>query len=306
MFEKPSLEQKNYSAEWFKNRAILSLRKISDGLWDYSDSLLFYMPNSDQVYENLQHEDDPYSQIVTVPEKKQLQAIAAQVVALLPNDFEYIDLGPGTEHKEQYIFDAAKQAGKNFVYRPVDISSRYLDFASQYAEQQNIKTQAIHSAFEELSEKIGESQKVRFVSLGTTFMNFEPQHIIELLLKIAGKSGFAFINPQLRERINIGKMPGIYSNAIKDVSGPKIRLLGLDPATDVASVEVDNGVRGIYELNKTNAVLDSVGVRPGDKLITFQSIRYSKEELEGIFVKAGVSYKILDIGSSFLGILLQK
>ncbi len=64
---------------------------------------------------NLQREDDPYAKLITEPERAYLQSIADDIVAELPDGFEYIDLGPGTAHKEQFIFDAARKAGKTFT-----------------------------------------------------------------------------------------------------------------------------------------------------------------------------------------------
>src|SRR3990167_10504065 len=127
-----------YDNEWFKNRALKNLRLISPNIWDYSDSLLLYISSGVEKYESLQEDDTPYFRLVTKPEREYLQSIAKDVVDLLPPNFEYIDLGPGTEHKEQFFFDELKKQGKKFTYTPVDISDYYLKLSEKHASDQGI------------------------------------------------------------------------------------------------------------------------------------------------------------------------
>ena len=122
-----------YDNNWFKKRAFESITPISPNVWDYSDSLLLYISSGVEKYESLQETNTPYFKLVTQPEREYLQSIAKEVVDQLPLDFEYIDLGPGTEHKEQYFFDELKRQGKKFTYIPVDISGHYLALAEEHA-----------------------------------------------------------------------------------------------------------------------------------------------------------------------------
>ena len=41
-----------YDIEWFKNRALKSLVAIAPNVWDYSDSLLLYLPSGVEQYES--------------------------------------------------------------------------------------------------------------------------------------------------------------------------------------------------------------------------------------------------------------
>ena len=136
-----------YDNEWFKKRAFRSLSIITPHVWDYSDSLLLYLSSGVEQYESLQKTDTPYFKLVTKPESEYLQSIAKSVVDLLPNKFEYIDLGPGTEHKEQFFFDELKRQGKDFTYIPVDISEYYLKLAERHAINQGIKVKPANASF---------------------------------------------------------------------------------------------------------------------------------------------------------------
>jgi uncharacterized SAM-dependent methyltransferase len=68
-----------------------------------------------------------------------LKSVIKEITELLPDQFEYIDLGPGTEKKENYFFQEFKKQNKKFIYRPVDVSEYFLNIAKQNAEEQNIK-----------------------------------------------------------------------------------------------------------------------------------------------------------------------
>lgn len=298
----PSIEL--YSPEWFKERALASLKKISEGHWDYSDSLLLYIPGGEEAYESIQQDDDPYSNLMTKPETAYLKSIAHDVVAALPHGCDYIDLGPGTARKEQYIFDAAKKAEKQFVYRPVDISAYYLKHCAAHAAEQGIPVAPLRASFEELPEALGAPDSPRFVSLGATFMNYDPQEVIALLRNIAGPGGKAFVEAQVRDRTDMKKMADIYKGII-GVADPKLKLIGLNPETDILSRESDEGIQLWCTLKNSNEVLAAKGIEPGDKLLMFQSLRYTKEAMEEEFKKAGVSYTLLDTGAPFLGAIFN-
>lgn len=293
-----------YTPEWFSARAYSALRPLSEGRWDYSDSLLLYVPGSDKKYEEVQEVDTPYHKLVTVPEAAYLKEIAAQVVGELPESFEYIDLGPGTEHKEQFIFDAAREQGKTFVYKPVDISQRYLQFAHEYVSAQGIAVEPIQCSFEELAEKLVEPKTHRFVSIGLTYGNYGPAEIFALLKAISADNGTAFINTQIRERTDMKALQEIYRNVADSMVAAKLRLLGIDLEHDISEKEVTDEIKVWYTIKNSNPTLESRGIHSGDKLLVFQSIRPSLETYIKDISSTFENYKILDEGAGFVGALL--
>jgi hypothetical protein len=294
-----------YTNGWFRERAFSSLKKIGDHSWDYSDSLLLYTPGTESEYESIQKGEDPYSELITKPERKYLEEIAESVVRQLPSEFEYVDLGPGTAHKEQFIFDAAKKARKNFIYRPVDISEYYLDQAANYASAQNIDVLPTQSSFEELPEKSPKSSSSRLVSLGLTFTNYESQEILSLLKAAAGEGGYIFVDAQMRDRVDMEKIVSTYAKDVRALSDPKLKLLGLDPVADVADYKTNDGVQMWYTLKNSNPVLEEKGIGAGDELLMFQSLRYTKESFEEALKATGLSYTLFDTNESFIGALLK-
>lgn len=297
-------EQPLYTKEWLKERAFSSLEKIEEGVWDFSDSLLLYNPKGAEEYVSLQEEDTPYSRIVTTPENEYLKEIATRIVDELPNQFEYIDLGPGSEHKEQFFFDAAKEKQKEFLYTPVDINEDFLKFSDKHVSSQGIRTKPLRASFEELPEKLGDVNTSRFVSLGLTFSNYTPEKILRLLKSIAGEKGYAFINAQMRDRIDMKELEKTYAEAYKAYDS-KIELLGLNPQEDISSRETDDSIRVWYTLKNSNEKLEEKGIVNGDKLLVFQSLRYDKESLEKEIAAVFPNYTLYDTGKSFVGALLK-
>lgn len=290
----------DYDPEWFEKRAFDSIKQIGPHTWDFSDSLLLYLPTSVGSYESLQETDTPYNKLVTKPEREYLEHITPSVVALLPQKFDYIDLGPGTEHKEQFFFDEIKKQGKEFTYVPVDISEHYLALAQKHASGQGIQVRAMQCSFEELAEVLGESDKPRFVSLGLTFSNFEPQYILNLLKGIASKGGFVFINAQMRDRVDMEALREVYQGDAVTLADDKLKLVGLDPQRDVTERMANDKVEVWAEVLNPSDKLKEMSIEPGDKMLLFQSLRYTKEQLEEELKNASNNYTIFDTDESFI------
>ena len=294
-----------YGEEWFKKRAISSITRIDNTSWDYSDSILLYLPGHDETYEYVQSSENQYNEIVTSPEQKYLDGVASKITEILPVDFDYVDLGPGTEHKEQYIFDELKKQGKHFNYHPVDISERYLEYSSNHAEVQGIKTSPIRSSFEDLPDKLSTTGRNRFVSLGLTYSNYNPSKILSLLKNIRGEKGNIFVNSQIRDRINIDKLRSAYEEIVVDILVPKLKLLGLNIETDLSDIEITDEIKVWYSIKNLNEELEQKGVSLGDRILVVQSLRPTLNSLNDDISKEFDDYELLDTGESFVGVITR-
>jgi hypothetical protein len=292
-----------YDHAWFVDRAWKSLKKIGDGVWDYSDSLLLYTSSGSDAYEKIQDEDTAYFRLVTRPEREYLSSIAKLVADMLPNDFEYVDLGPGTEHKEQFFFDELQKQGKRFTYVPVDISDSFLNIARWHAEVQGIPTHPIKASFEELSQLLSDSPARRFISLGMTFSNYAPQDVLKMLRSNAGRRGFIFLNSQIRDRVDMSELQHMYQHEGAKVADDKLRLLGLDPMTDVSPRTADDGIRIWCTVLKNNEQCKAQGIETGDKFLVFQSLRYTKEQIQNEL--RDLNYTLFDNDSAFIASFIK-
>lgn len=298
-------EEVKYNTEWFKKRAFNSITKISKNVWDYSDSLLLYIFSGVEKYEGLQETGSPYFNLVTKPEEEYLKSIAEEVVELLPDNFEYVDLGPGTEHKEQFFFDECKKQGKSFTYLPVDISDYYLELATKHTEKQGIPATPIKASFEELPDVLEKSSVPRFVNIGLTFSNYNPQTILNLLKSIADKDGYIFINSQMKDRVDMNELQKIYAEDAKTLADDKLDLIGLDPNTDVSPREATDEIKVWCSVLNPNEKLMEMGIKKDDKILVFQSLRYTKDELESELRKISDNYSMFDTGASFIASLIK-
>lgn len=292
-----------YNFQWFRHRAFQSLKKIDETTWDFSDGLLLYVSGGDENYEKTQNVDNPYHQFVTAPETQYLQSIAPRLVGLLPDEFEYINLGPGTEHKEQFFFDEAMRQKKGFRYTPVDISKKFLDLAVNYAVRQGLSTNPLQVSFEELPARLKKSSIPRFVSLGLTYSCYKPEVVLRILRAIAGEKGIVFIDSQIRDRVDMDQIQKIYD--AHWMASVKIRLLGLDPERDVDRWWVDDGVRGWCTLRRTTPELKRRGIVTGTRLLLFYSLRPTRESLNKDISQIFSSYVLLDTDGPFVGVLLS-
>ncbi len=299
------MEAGKYNKEWFEKRALNSLRNIGKNLWDYSDSLLNYVFSSAEEYESIQETDTPYFKLVTKPEHEYLKSIAKNIAEILPNNFEYIDLGPGTEHKEQFLFDELKKQGREFTYIPVDINDHFLDLAENHASKQGIKTRKIKASFEELPEVLGRPTLPRVVSIGLTFVNYDPQEILKLLSNIAGKNGYLFINAQISDRVDMALLKNIYQEDTKALFDEKLKLIGLDPNSDIIERTTDDGIKLWCKILNSNKTLEKLGIFKNDKLMIFQSLRYTKEQLKSELEKTGNKYILFDTRTSFIASVIK-
>jgi hypothetical protein len=282
------------------------LHQTGDGQWDFSDSLLLYASAGETAYEAVQNTDTPYHELVTAPERAYLERIADEIVSQLPDKFLYVDLGPGTEHKEQFIFDAARRQGKTFTYVPVDISKAFLDASETYAQEQGIPTAAIQSSFEGLQGHFKTLGYPVFVSLGLTYSNYPPEEAIKMLKNIAGPNGYVFINSQLRDRVDMQRIREIYSTPeIYAMCDAKMALLGFNPETDIARRETTDGVQVFYTVRNVPPALQAKGMKEGDRILVMQSLRPTKESMRTAVGDASEAFMLFDTDESFVGALLK-
>lgn len=294
------------SQEWFEKRAIGSLRKIDKNTWDYSDSTLLWSPKAMSIYKDIQERESLYKKNVTDKESNLIKNISFEIVSNLPKKFLYIDLGPGTEHKEKFFFDAIKSQSKNILYVPVDINSNILTIADEYAKKNGFDAYPINQTFEDLPMNLQRLPHLhRFVSLGLTFINYEPQKGLEILKKITGQNGTAFITVQLRDRIDINSIRKTYEDkTAQELPLKQIELLGLDPTVNIQEVEVTNDIFIYYTIKNIPDNLKTKGLKNRDKLLTVRTYRHSYMDLKEVLEK-DFKVKYFDNNSEFLAITIK-
>lgn len=294
------------SKEWFKKRAESALKRAErPGVWDFSDSALIWSPDAEKFYKNLQEDDTQYKSIVTDVESDFLKKIAPSIIESLPRAFSFIDLGPGTEHKERFFLAEIKKQNKEMVYIPVDVNLAMLNIAVTFAKQHGFHVHPIHQTFEELPKDLMDiSKSFKFASLGLTFTNYDPTRGLDILKNIIDYNGAAFITSQLRDRIDIEVTRRTYaSETVQRLLLPKLRLLGLGE-DNIEDVEVTDDIFVYHVLKNIPDNLRRVGMKEGDKVLALKSYRYTHEELKKI-IEPNFNAQYYDIGSEFLGVRIS-
>lgn len=293
--------------EWFAARAKSKLVKVGDGMWDFSDSALFWTDEVVKEYENAQtSEGDAYKKHVTNAETVYLKKIVPDLVSYLPSNINYVDMGPGTENKQDYIIEEIRRVGKHVSYTPVDISKQMVVAASNHVSKEGIATFPVQSSFEDMEQFIDDKTTPRFLSLGLTFLNFKIEDIIAILKKSLNKNGVAFINTQPREKVkDLKELVGAYSgeNVLK-IYNSKLKLIGLEINEEMGTIRVTDEVKIHYHVNKPSEYARSLGIREGDDIFVFQSIRYPTELLKST-LENEFDCTYFDTKDDYLAILLK-
>lgn len=293
--------------EWFKNRAKESLIKIDETSWDFSDSALFWTDEVVQKYEDAQtKEGNEYKKHVTDAETLYLQKITPNIVDSLPAEINYIDLGPGTENKQDYFIHKMKEDGKSLTYTPVDISKRMVDAAAHHVAEKGVDVFPVNSSFEDMEQFIDDKDTPRFISLGLTFLNFKIEEILGILKKSMNKNGKTFINTQPREKVkSLEELKKAYSGeSIIDIYNQKLKLIGLETSEDIGTIEVTDEVKIYFHVNNPTEYAQSLGIKAGDKIFVFQSMRYPTEFLKSK-LEEEFDCEYFETGDDYLAVLLK-
>jgi hypothetical protein len=295
------------SNEWFLQRAKEKLIKVEDGLWDYSDSALFWTDDVVKEYEEAQKgEEDEYKKKVTDAETLYLKHVVSDIVSELPNEINYIDLGPGTENKQDVFLKEMIDGGKDIIYTPVDINKRILDVVEQHVSSFGLPIHKVHASFEDMEEKIGKENMPRFLSLGLTFLNFKVEDLLDIFKKVINKNGSIFINTQPREKVkDFDKLVEAYSGPhLMSIYNSKLKLIGLSVDENVGSIEVTDEVKVYFNVKNPTPEAESRGISSGDKLFLFQSMRYPLEELKSKLEK-DFDCKYFDTDDEYVAVLMK-
>ena len=109
----------------------------------------------------------------------------------------------------------------------------------------------------------------------------------------------------MRNRLDMEALRKVYAEDGLTLADDKLKLLGLNPDTDVTPRTADGGIKVWCDVINPSKELKEIGVVEGDKLLVFQSLRYTPEQLREEVEKASKDYKIFDTGSSFIATLIK-
>jgi len=166
---------------------------------------------------------------------------------------------------------------------PVDINEDYLKIASRAAEPFANKVLPINDIFSNCYKKIPDNINFkRFVFIGLTFMNFEPEIILNGMAKIAGEGGSICIATELISATNkIEDIEKHYKNSeVEKFSMGPLLNLNVNPDALKFDIRFKNGRIEIGFIIKSE--VKELGFHQGDRFISGVSYRYTAEELSNV------------------------
>ena len=294
-----------FSKQWFKKEAIKSIKQLKKGVWDFSSSVMTYSPESAKIYAELGR--TAYGETVHSEESLLIKSVTSQIIKSLPDSFSYIDLGPGSGEKSVLLLETCKSEGKQIDYIPVDVSKFLLDKAVETVRKMGFISRPKLATFEELpndKEFLNSLRPERFVSLGLTYINYEPSEIHKLLKKLIGPRGQSFITVQLGDRIDLEKTKKLYRiSANEKIFLAKLKLLDIDKA-DIKNFEITNEIKVFVILKKAPNILEIKGIKKGDKILVWKTFRPTLKNFVSN-ISQDFRYILYDKGLEFVAAVLK-
>lgn len=249
---------------------------------------LLYM-SEDQAGSYLKAMENPdYTSSFHNPTVKIIESNLPEIFRDFGKGVSLIDLGPGYPDKSMPIAKYLRQRGIPCKYVPVDISSSFLEIAKKSIAPIAEQVYPIHDRFETCLEQIPSEvyQYTTYCMIGLTFMNFVPEHILILLKDIARDQGRVIIASELITKQNTTeKIINSYrARETKLVGFGPLQHLGLNIDELAYNPVFSNGrVELQFQLKaKPGDILQRLGVKEGNTIITAVSYRYTKDEINAL------------------------
>jgi len=240
-----------------------------------------YSPGAADIYKDIQC-NAVYGDTLTNPEIDFLEINARPIMSLIKKDFNFIDLGPGTEYQKQSILlSSAQSLGKHVEnYIPVDVNYQILDESSSFIGKKfNVDTVICQSSFEKLHQhgfmSIGDVPN--FIYLGPTFMNFGFERITEMIDSWLKPGDIFFGSVQHREGFIQNPSLQYAGINMKMLLEKKLSLLGLTP--DEYQLEINDKVTCLAHIRTEPKSQRASMLKKGDTVLTMMSIKYEKKEI---------------------------
>jgi uncharacterized SAM-dependent methyltransferase len=209
-----------------------------------------------------------------------------------------IDLGPGYPDKSLPMVQYLKDQQVPCKYVPVDISQPFLDIAAHHIRPFVEQVYPVHALFETCASQVPAEvyQYATYCMIGLTFMNFPPETLVPLLKDIAGDHGRVVVASELltAQKTTEVVLTSYRTKEAQAVGFGPLKHLGFQECGVTYQPIFANGrVELHYRLQQgPSEALQTLGVKPGDTLVTAVSYRYSEEQLNQLLGQYFKSYRV--------------
>jgi uncharacterized SAM-dependent methyltransferase len=260
----------------------------------------FYFDKSETWYLDDKQVDDykslydggDYTKGMLLPEKELIEhEIMLTMDRIMPAEFTFLDLGPGTADKSKILLaHAIKHCPWTRVnYVAIDISKKMLSSALVNIAELGIPVQGYiadfatdalkHIRISVAGGNLVENNEIRpaFIYLGPTFMNYEPDFILNHMSKAMYNEDRIYLSAQ--KTYDIEEIVKQYSGAgYLDMTRPMIRAMKINDEeinfkTDIKA-RFNRGAIECYMVAKKDSELKKRGILPGDEIVFITSRKY--------------------------------
>lgn len=220
-----------------------------------------------------------------------------------------VDLGPGYPSKTLPIVDALIKDNKEIEYWAVDVNEYFGNIARDAIKEKGIsRSYAKKMLFEDAPDYL-EKNKVIFqklVIIGLTFMNFEPQYILEILKDCVSNKGDVCISAIecLDNNNDIGSLTeGYRSAAATKLLFSPLALLGAEESNADYKVDfINNRIEMGFVLHRVPSRLRKLGVRENDYIITAISYRHKEDDYRKLLSSSFGKNEYFKLGNTILAV----
>ena len=248
----------------------------------------FLYATSEQAisYEKATHGSPKYKDNLDFPISNLIRKNATKLTSGLSKSVHFIDLGPGYPSKSLILLEEFKKSNK-ITYYPVDVSPYFLDRAAWTASGRVITTHKQLTRFEYLGpimdRELQTVESSRFVFLGLTFNNFEPEFILDILDGLVENNDRCLICCQSSSGISNSDLVAPYdTEAVEEFCFLPLQVLGMDRnCFDFEACFENNAIRVRFIVNR-NIEYENIPLPEGLKIETSVSYRYETDEMESL------------------------
>jgi len=232
-----------------------------------------------KAYEEATHRSTAYLKTLDKPISKLIEDNIEGLCEDLSKEIHFIDLGPGYPSKSLQIIDEIIKQGNLVTYFPVDVSLFFLKRATAAIASRGIHYNSLQERFENLAPVLDRDlflkEGMRYVFLGLTFNNFEPDYISKILSELTNPGDRCVICCQSPNGVDEYDLTLPYrTNSVDKFCFLPLDAVGLKRTDfDFLVVFEDNAIRVRYRATRELRV-DDIVIPQGFLLETSASYRY--------------------------------
>ncbi|MFB6181423.1 MAG: L-histidine N(alpha)-methyltransferase [Candidatus Magasanikbacteria bacterium] len=254
--------------------------KDKNHTFDISETKFWYIEEEQAENYLALEEQAEYSEGMHDAEMEMIKSNLDEFVGEISNSSDVIHLGCGNGEKSITIVEKAKEEGKKIDYYPVDISERLLEEAQRNSDSSDYDfdvepLQADFEKMEELLEDIDSDQE-KFLYLGATFVNFDPDYILQKISENMSEEDTIYFSAQISSTQEIVEeiIPQYENETQKNFLFELINKLGFEEEQVTYNVEFNRDKKRIeayFEIKQVPSELQGLDLQKGDKLLVGKS-----------------------------------